>query len=117
MGSRKTSFRKKIQQEQNVGADGRTGAKWAQGANGAQPQLDLGADGRMGANGARAQSGRMGAKWAHQNNDETLSSEEEFLPQGAGPVTEFRSAMASPRPKSPSARVLRSALKNSPKVQ
>ena len=117
MGSRKTSLRRNMQQEQNVGADGRRAQSGRMGANGAQPQLDLGADGRMGAKWARAQSGRMGAKWAHQKDDETLSSEEEFLPQGAGPVTDFDSAMASPRPKSPSARVLRSALKNSPIAQ
>ena len=108
---------KNSRRHQNVGANGARGANGAQGAIGAQPQLDWGADGARGANGARAQMGRMGANGAHQNNDDTLSSGEEFIPHGAGPVTEFKSAMASPISKSPSTRVLRSALKNSPIAQ
>ena len=108
---------KNSRRHQNVGANGARGANGAQGAIGAQPQLDWGADGAQGANGARAQMGRRGANGAQQNDDDTLSSGEEFILHEAGPVTEFKSAMASPRPKSPSARVLRSALKNSPIAQ
>jgi hypothetical protein len=64
-----------------------------------------------------AQIGRRGANGAQQNDDDTLSSGEDFILHEAGPINEFRSAMASPIPKSPSARVLRSALKYSPIAQ
>ena len=117
MGSCKIQMGSKSRRHQKEGAIRAQGANGAQIDNGLQPQLDLGADGALGANGAQAQLGRIRANVAKHKDDDTLSSQEEFILHEAGPVTDHKSAMAPPRPKYASARVLRTARNNSPVAQ
>ena len=87
MGSSKRHLGKNSRRHQNVGAKGARGAGRNWGATSVRLGRRWGAGRKWGA----------GANGAQQNDDDTLSSGEDFILHEAGPVTEFRSAMASPR--------------------